>query len=334
MAEKQERIRNEVIAKKRSDMIDKHLKEEMARMKKERVNEKTILLLGQAGAGKTTILKQMRLLYAAEKQDLMRLAWTDVIYLNVIMAIKLLLAVLESIENLEIERSEEALQKKRHLNRITSLNCFPASIKTPLDTVTDTDLPLTTHREPSKLLLARFRLAPFLSIETELRKKLGSFERDDFVPTSPAFCGQDKVKLDGSMSSPVIGFGSVSLRKHQFAADLLLRAGWQEELFHHSTSSLEIDSNSVADSTGSILSSWRRPYSGLQTTLTRRKKDCEDEGDASRSNRFSSVNYKTAKKEDDPSRLLSACLDEIQQLCEGAASEQINARLCGADSAS
>lgn len=46
VAQKNDRIRSEALARKRSELIDKHLKEEMARTKKERANERTILLLG------------------------------------------------------------------------------------------------------------------------------------------------------------------------------------------------------------------------------------------------------------------------------------------------
>jgi hypothetical protein len=48
ITEKQARLSQEGIAKKRSDLIDKQLKEELARMKKERANERTILLLGRS----------------------------------------------------------------------------------------------------------------------------------------------------------------------------------------------------------------------------------------------------------------------------------------------
>lgn len=47
--QRQIRLREEVVARKRSEQIDKHLKEEVARIKKERVNERTVLLLGEGG---------------------------------------------------------------------------------------------------------------------------------------------------------------------------------------------------------------------------------------------------------------------------------------------
>ncbi|UZJ53210.1 hypothetical protein CBS101457_002530 [Exobasidium rhododendri] len=324
-AEKQERLKKEDIAKKRSDLIDKQLKEEMVRLKRERANEKIILLLGQAGAGKTTILKQMRLIYSAEKQESMRLAWTDVVYLNVIMAVKMLLEVLESIDILEAQRNEQILQMRRQLTKVTSLNCLSLTSTNPL--MMDTSTSLSSLREPNKVLLARLRLAPFLSIESELRKKLGAFERDTPVPTPTIFSGDDTASSPTSASFNY-EVGSTDLRRHQYAADILLRAGWQDQQLDCPASSLEVDAASFAGSSGSVVSSFRRLQAGGQSTLTRRKVDAEEGSAVPGSSRLSQGNYVASQREDEPSRLLSACLSEIQDLWEGSTSEEMKRRDC------
>lgn len=45
-AQRQTRLRDEAGARRQSEKIDRYLKEEVARAKKERANERTILLLG------------------------------------------------------------------------------------------------------------------------------------------------------------------------------------------------------------------------------------------------------------------------------------------------
>lgn len=282
---------------------------------------------------KDLALLQMRLIYAAEKQASMRQAWVDVIYLNVIMALKLLLEVIESIEISEAEQSESILQQSTSkLNRMTSLSCFSTL---SASTTTSTVVPAVV-REPSKALLARLRLAPFLSIESELRKKLGAFERDTTSMASSISCTLDGSERPGDKTGSCLG--SANLRRHQNAIDLLLRAGWQDEVINHAgirSSSFEGgDSSSVAEST---ISAWsirrRRPHGRIGSKIGKRGTidSCTEETEAALQS--GSSRYKSPQQEDDPSRLLSACVNEIQDLWEGPSSNKIKARLYGADSA-
>jgi hypothetical protein len=265
----------------------------------------------------------MRLIYAADKQASLRLAWVDVIYLNVIMALKLLLEAMENIETMELQRTQASMDESTStlpgpLRRLHSSGGF---------TVNSMSSGTATIKEPSKVLLARLRLAPFLSIESELRKRLGAFERDvgsQTMPQSRSAPGDLGGKsVDSSLRS---GLGSVCLRRHQYVSDIVLRAGWQDEFIRPSMSCSETDTCSVAASTASSA----RRRTGLSSRLIRRRTATgDDRGIAMQT----SSRYTIQQKEDDPSRLLSACVHEIRELWEGVTSAEIKARIYGADSA-
>ena len=267
----------------------------------------------------------MRLIYAADKQASLRQAWTDVIYINVIMAVKLILEALETMEAQAMERSAQLLSETRcKLSRINSQSCFSVISDCP-STATSS----SAVREPSKALLARLRFAPFLSIESELRMKLGAFDRGVLVGDSTGSAAP--VQSSDLRTS----FGSANLRKYQHTAhEVMLRAGWQEEWIQSgltSTSSMDLDGRSVAESMESNRSGWRRPYSDLTGAIVRRGRGRT--GREKRKAVRSDSHQVRAQKEDDPSRLLSACLDEIWELWQGPSSADIKARLCRADSA-
>jgi len=166
----------------------------------------------------------MRLIYAAEKQASLRMAWVDVIYLNVIMALKLLLEAMESIEATELQRDRAALEASSSsilpgsLKRFNSSGCFTMS------TVSSGASAISNIRKSSKALLARMQLAPILSIESELRDKLGAFERN--VNGGITSSTPDRSSVNTSHYLPCRSvLGSDNLRRHQNAADLFLRAG-------------------------------------------------------------------------------------------------------------
>lgn len=276
----------------------------------------------------------------------------DVIYLNVILAIKLLLEALEVIEATEMERSRSVMQQSIavQLTRVNSLSCFSMSSRAPSVQTNHTCVTVFPHQTPkesSKVLLARLQLAPFLSIETDLRKKVGAF--DDQTASLELSRSESSDYLANSSpgrctTSQSCRLGSENLRKHQHVADLRLRAGWQDDLVGTPTSSFDIESRSQAGSTGSNVSVWRRQYTGIASSLRRRKSEkraglemmleeqlCQDANDHGR--KRDDGRCTVFHKENDPSRLLSACVDELSELWNGPSSAKVKARLCGADSA-
>jgi len=80
--EREQRLKEEVAAKNVSDFIDACLEEE--RLQRGRRNEVKILLLGQSGSGKSTIVKQFQLMYAPNMFHDACLSWRGVIYLNLV----------------------------------------------------------------------------------------------------------------------------------------------------------------------------------------------------------------------------------------------------------
>ncbi|CUA68166.1 Guanine nucleotide-binding protein alpha-3 subunit [Rhizoctonia solani] len=82
-------------AKRRSNEIDEQLRLESIAIKKRRSKERKILLLGQSESGKSTLLKQFRLLHSNGKAfDAERASWRLIIFHNLVRSI---LNVLEEI---------------------------------------------------------------------------------------------------------------------------------------------------------------------------------------------------------------------------------------------
>ncbi|CAO1631833.1 unnamed protein product [Parajaminaea phylloscopi] len=90
------RMEEDQRALSRTHQIDRLLREDGQRQRRERRGERKVLLLGQSEAGKTTILKQMRMLYAPLSHAAERQAWGVVVQINLIQAVELLLEAYEA----------------------------------------------------------------------------------------------------------------------------------------------------------------------------------------------------------------------------------------------
>ncbi|KIP03833.1 hypothetical protein PHLGIDRAFT_110379 [Phlebiopsis gigantea 11061_1 CR5-6] len=88
-AEREGRLRQENDAKKRSDNIDKMLRETDRRNRKKKTIK--VLLLGQSESGKSTTLKQFQLLHTPAAFNSERIAWRFVIYLNLLRSVRRIL---------------------------------------------------------------------------------------------------------------------------------------------------------------------------------------------------------------------------------------------------
>ncbi|PWN35088.1 G-alpha-domain-containing protein [Meira miltonrushii] len=212
--EKQERIQAEVAAKKRSDDIDKTIREEASRAKDDRTAEKTILLLGQAEAGKTTIMKQMRMMYAPERQERLRNAWTDVIYLNIVLAVKRLV---------EVQTMQNGKSAIRRMDSTQSISSPVLSSLSPSRATSPTHQTFEeakkSHSQNSKMLLLKLRFAPLLSMEAELRGKLGTLDETVIQQRRP----QQEVRRSSS-------FSHESLTLSSKLSPLVLKANWQDKM--------------------------------------------------------------------------------------------------------
>lgn len=95
-----------------SAMIDAMIKEDRQRQRK----EVKILLLGAGESGKSTVLKQMRLMHNAGFTRDERNTWRSVVFWNVLQSMQFLLESLEAEERKEIKKRKKA--KKRRLKAV------------------------------------------------------------------------------------------------------------------------------------------------------------------------------------------------------------------------
>ncbi|KAJ7458957.1 G-protein alpha subunit [Mycena latifolia] len=94
-AARQERVELEQEQKRVSDQIDDELRKERNERKKRSKREVKVLLLGQSESGKSTVLKNFRLKYAATQWKAELRSWRAVIQLNLIQNVLTLLDVMQ-----------------------------------------------------------------------------------------------------------------------------------------------------------------------------------------------------------------------------------------------
>jgi len=82
---------NERASRKRNEEIDKALRKEKSRLRK----QVRILLLGTGESGKSTFLKQMRIVHADGFSTIERLNFRSDVYVNIMRSMKVLVHALE-----------------------------------------------------------------------------------------------------------------------------------------------------------------------------------------------------------------------------------------------
>lgn len=121
------RIQAEKDAKARSDEIDRLLSSSSSSSSSSAVVGKKsgrtykMVLLGQAGAGKTTVLKQMRLLYDPTAHERERKGWGKIVVLNLVASIRVLLEALQGSAAGQGESGEENKVVSQHLVKVKEL---------------------------------------------------------------------------------------------------------------------------------------------------------------------------------------------------------------------
>lgn len=260
-AEKQTRIQQEKQAKQRSDEIDRLLKQQQddasrnnaalpsslseagtgsSSSKKGRVYK--MVLLGQAGAGKTTVLKQMRLLYDPQAHEKERRGWAKIVLLNLTGSVRVLLETLALYHDQRLERKssemsrfeastpeaaafatqgddveQDANGKRRSSEALEKGPLSEVNIATSTST---TSMPWTAH------------LPNIVRLENRLRNELGAFGEDVVVSGSSGILART---TSGSSQ------GKEALTKSSSdRSPLLLRPGWQERLFTYARRSFSI----------------------------------------------------------------------------------------------
>ncbi|KAI0081525.1 G-alpha-domain-containing protein [Panus rudis PR-1116 ss-1] len=163
--ERARRLQAEAEAKKRSDNIDRMIREGERQNRRRRVVK--VLLLGQSESGKSTTLKQFQLLHSPAVFNAERIAWRFVIYLNLLQSIRRILdaispeadALANSIDELdEYDTGETA-------SIIISAAASGSSI--------------STGTEVPKYDSYRRRLAPLVDLEARLIQQLSDPEDNE-----------------------------------------------------------------------------------------------------------------------------------------------------------
>ncbi|EPT03825.1 hypothetical protein FOMPIDRAFT_150339 [Fomitopsis schrenkii] len=129
--QRQSRLQAEEDARRRSERIDKMLKDSHKAQQRKQVVK--ILLLGQSESGKSTTLKQFMLLHSPSTFNAERLAWRFVIYLNLVRSVRRILEAIapeldgEDIDDLESTETASIIISGRPSSAVsTAGNSVPA----------------------------------------------------------------------------------------------------------------------------------------------------------------------------------------------------------------
>ncbi|KAJ9476005.1 putative Guanine nucleotide-binding protein alpha-2 subunit (putative) [Pseudozyma hubeiensis] len=236
--EKQARLQQERLAKQRSDEIDRFLKQqddsishglpsaisgaaEATSSKKGRVYK--MVLLGQAGAGKTTVLKQMRLLYDPQAHERERKGWARIVLLNLISSVRVLLQTLSLYHDQRLERKSSEMSRLEGNAVRTGKNADEAARMElarevgPKNELNTSSMPWTAH------------VSKLVQLEQALRSELGAFGEEAQLP---GHSDTTDTRVAGQAN------GSDARYKSGDKSPLLLKPGWQARLFTYARRSL------------------------------------------------------------------------------------------------
>ena len=155
------RRKRELEARRVNDTIDEEIDQERVKLKKETAVR--VLLLGQSESGKSTTLKNFRMMFAPGEWKKERSGWKTVVQLNVIHSIITILSVLQA------EMSGEVLVDSE-------------DDRSTINDIDEIEAAKVTDRH--RLLITR--LAPLNRVEAELKGRLGSSSEPVQSAPSPA----------------------------------------------------------------------------------------------------------------------------------------------------
>ncbi|KAH7339343.1 guanine nucleotide binding protein, alpha subunit [Rhizoctonia solani] len=115
-------------AKRISDTIDQALKIEKAARDTARRKQRKLLVLGQSESGKSTLIKQFRLLHSLETFVAERQSWRSIVYLNIIRSIWKVIDIVSSRFNLANATNDDCQSFARLRLRLMPLRSVELSI--------------------------------------------------------------------------------------------------------------------------------------------------------------------------------------------------------------
>ncbi|KAL5631710.1 hypothetical protein ACGC1H_007272 [Rhizoctonia solani] len=119
---------NSVESKKISDTIDQALRAEKVARDRTRQKQRKILVLGDSESGKSTLIKQFRLLHSAETFSAERQSWTSIVYLNIVRSIWKVIEIVSSHFNLTNPTDADSQNLARLRLRLMPLRSVELSI--------------------------------------------------------------------------------------------------------------------------------------------------------------------------------------------------------------
>lgn len=161
--QRERRLQAEEEARRRSDNIDKMLREGDRQNKKRKIVK--VLLLGQSESGKSTTLKQFQLLHAPSAFHADRMAWRYIIYLNLLRSVR---RILEAISP-EVDNAAEEYDPAAD-GPLASI-IISASGSSSSSNYAETGVP--------KYELYKKRLAPLHALECKLMQQLADPDDSD-----------------------------------------------------------------------------------------------------------------------------------------------------------
>ncbi|KII91129.1 hypothetical protein PLICRDRAFT_51316 [Plicaturopsis crispa FD-325 SS-3] len=156
-AERDARVAKELEARRVSEGIDRSIEAERIEKKKQKPAV-TILLLGQAESGKSTMLKNIQLHFAPNAFQAEVEAWRAIIYLNVTRTVNFILDAVQKRATTSVPPSSNS--------RLSST--FPETKPVRLSTA--------SSRNPSDFLRLRLTLSPLRNVEEILSRRLAADE--------------------------------------------------------------------------------------------------------------------------------------------------------------
>ncbi|KAB5595616.1 Guanine nucleotide-binding protein alpha-4 subunit [Ceratobasidium theobromae] len=115
-------------ARQRSDMIDRMLKGEGAARAAARRKQRKLLFLGQSESGKSTLVKQFRLMQSSETFVSERESWRSIVFLNIIRSILRIVDIVSPNFNLKNPSDSRSQEFARLRLRLTPLRSVESSI--------------------------------------------------------------------------------------------------------------------------------------------------------------------------------------------------------------
>ncbi|CAG8598600.1 17930_t:CDS:2 [Funneliformis caledonium] len=191
--DRRQRIMLEKEARKRSEAIDKQIKAEKEQLEKQKVAK--LLLLGSSESGKTTVLKQLKIIHGKGLED-ERNQYRRIVYLNILTAMKALTSALANLGYTLDPKNLVHLQKFSKLNSVKdSLNRNSISVQAAIqDAKLDDDAfqLFTEHAEgiielwKDSAIRKAYKHASEIGLQDSAKYFLDNVERfaqKDYLPT-------------------------------------------------------------------------------------------------------------------------------------------------------